>query len=107
MICFVVYGVNTYVSKHKFNSFVEKKLDSNDFSLFLWKFSLIQTGISTRIRIRNTGFKFPCTLKIKTIAHTQNEAKISPTFGVECYGKLKWGVKNCSVIKLTTIRNHF
>ena len=30
------------------------------------------------------------TLKVKTIAHTQNEAKISLTFGVECYGK--WGV---------------
>ena len=25
MICFVIYGVNIYVSKHKFNSFEKKK----------------------------------------------------------------------------------
>ena len=27
MICFVIYGVNIYVSKHKVNSFEEKMYD--------------------------------------------------------------------------------
>ena len=27
MICFVIYGVNIYVSKHKFNSFEKKMYD--------------------------------------------------------------------------------
>ena len=27
MICFVIYGVNIYVSKHKFNSSEKKKFD--------------------------------------------------------------------------------
>ena len=36
MICFVIYGVNIYVSKHKFNSFEEKKCMI--FLRFLWIF---------------------------------------------------------------------
>ena len=35
MICFVIYGVNIYVSKHKFNSF-EKNYD---ILMISWKFS--------------------------------------------------------------------
>ena len=39
MICFVIYGVNLYVSKHKFNS-----LEKNILMIlvdFLWKVSMI------------------------------------------------------------------
>ena len=41
MICFVIYGVNIYVSKHKFNSSEKNVWYSNDFGWFLWKFSMI------------------------------------------------------------------
>ena len=42
MIFFVIYGVNIYVCKHKFNSFEEKNVwYSYDFGWFLWKFSMI------------------------------------------------------------------
>ena len=35
MICYVIYGVNIYASKHKFNSFEEKNAwYSNDFGWF-------------------------------------------------------------------------
>ena len=48
MICFDIYGVNIYVSKHKYNSFEEKNVwFSYDFRWndFGWLFA-------TRIRIR-------------------------------------------------------
>ena len=39
MICFVIYGVNIYVSKHKFNSFEEKMYDIlMIFVDFCWNF---------------------------------------------------------------------
>ena len=41
MICFVIYGVNIYVSKHKFNSFLKNVWYSNGFGGFLWKFFMI------------------------------------------------------------------
>ena len=69
MICFVIYGVNIYVSKH--NLIVLKKIVwySNDFFWFLLKFSMIFADFllpsfgsvwpkwnwSKRIRIRNTS----------------------------------------------------
>ena len=63
MICFVIYGVNIYVSKHKFNSY-EKMYDiPMIFVDFLWRFSMILAEFllpgsgsvsSKRIRIRLT-----------------------------------------------------
>ena len=38
MICFDIYGVNIYVSKHKFNSFEKNKLYSYDFRWFSLNF---------------------------------------------------------------------
>ena len=35
MICFVVYWINIYISKHKFNSFGKNVWYSNDFGCFL------------------------------------------------------------------------
>ena len=43
MICFVIYGVYIYVSKHKFSSFEKNVWYSNDFLWFLLKFSMILT----------------------------------------------------------------
>ena len=41
-ICFVIFGVNIYVSKHKFNSYEKRNVwYSNDLGWFLWKFSMI------------------------------------------------------------------
>ena len=40
MIYFVIYGVNIYVSKHKFNSFEKNVWYSNDFVDFCWNFPL-------------------------------------------------------------------
>ena len=70
MICFVIYGVNIYVSKHKSNSFEKKNVwYSNDFCWFLLKFSIILADFllpgsgwpkwngSKRIRIRNTALQ--------------------------------------------------
>ena len=66
MICFVTYGVNIYVSKHKFNSFEKNVRYSNDFCWFLLKFCMILAdflllgsgSISLkRIRIRLTKMK--------------------------------------------------
>ena len=41
MICFVIYGVNIYVSKHKFNSFENNYGILMIFLRFSWKFSMI------------------------------------------------------------------
>ena len=63
MICFVIYGVNIYVSKHKFNSFEKKCII---FLWFSWKFSMISADFLLpgsgsvslkRIRIRLTKIK--------------------------------------------------
>ena len=65
MICFVIYGVSIYVSKHKLNSF-EKNLWYYDFRWFSWKFSMILADFLLpgsgsvslkRIRIRLTKMK--------------------------------------------------
>ena len=62
MICFVIYWVIIYVSKHKFNSF-EKNVD---ILIFSWKFSMILADFLLpgsgsvslkRIRIRLTKMK--------------------------------------------------
>ena len=69
MICFVIYGVNIYANKHKFNSFEKNVWYSNYFCLVLLKFSMILADSlllgsgsgwpkwngSKRIRIRNTA----------------------------------------------------
>ena len=64
MICFVIYGVNIYVSKHKFNSFEKNVWYSYDFGWFSWKFSMILADFLLpgsvslkRIRIRLTKMK--------------------------------------------------
>ena len=66
MICFVIYGVNIYVSKHKFNSFEKNVWYSYDFRWFSWKFSMILADFLLpgpgsvsleRIRIRLTKMK--------------------------------------------------
>ena len=41
MICFVIYGVNIYVSKHNFNSFEKNVWYSNYFCWFLVVISMM------------------------------------------------------------------
>ena len=61
MICFVIYGVNIYVSKHKCNSFEKKLWYSYDFcwifSMILADFLLPGSGSVSLKRIRLTKMK--------------------------------------------------
>ena len=53
MICFVIYGVNIYVSKLSLIVLKKNVWYSNDFCGFLLKFSMILADFfTTRIRIR-------------------------------------------------------
>ena len=57
MICFVIYGVNIYASKHKFNSF-EKMYDIIMILVdFCGIFHDFGSFFATRIRIRLTKMK--------------------------------------------------
>ena len=66
IICFFIYGVNLYVSKHEYNSFEKNVWYYNDFGWFLWKVSMILADFLLpgsgsvslkRIRIRLTKMK--------------------------------------------------
>ena len=81
MICFVIYGVNIYVSKHKFNRNEKNVWYSYDFRWFSWKFSMIladfllpgsESVSLKRIRIRLT--------KMKRIRIRNNDFNLSPLF---------------------------
>ena len=50
MICFVIYGLNIYVSKHKFNSFEKNVWYSNDLLIFVEIFHDFGWFFAIRIR---------------------------------------------------------